>query len=64
MITKQTRNEAELQLILMEEIRRHPECSHITVSPLRARQIAIGARRGFAAAPDRLLLSPMKLQGD
>jgi hypothetical protein len=30
MSTKQTRTESELKLILMEEIREHPECSHIT----------------------------------
>lgn len=30
MKTKQTRTELELKLILMEEIREHPKCSHIT----------------------------------
>jgi hypothetical protein len=30
MNTKETRTVSELQLLLMEEIRRYPECNHIT----------------------------------
>jgi hypothetical protein len=30
MTTKETKTESELELILMEEIRRHPECNHVT----------------------------------
>jgi hypothetical protein len=30
MNTKQTRTEAELKVLLMDEVRRYPECDHIT----------------------------------